>query len=185
MRSPRHASCAGSGSRSASLAPTARCLIARDRRPHRKSIVCGIWFSLGFAPDAAHIDAVAHRGRDGSGWRVFETGVGPVALGHRRLSIIDLSDAALQPMSYADGRYWIVYNGEIYNYLELREELRAKGHVFRTQSDTEVLLAAFAHWGEAVLDRLVGMFAFVLWDCQTQIAFAARDHFGVKPLYFF
>jgi asparagine synthase (glutamine-hydrolysing) len=146
--------------------------------------VCGIWFSLGFAPDPAHIGAVAHRGPDGSGWRVFESTAGPVALGHRRLSIIDLSDAALQPMSYADGRYWVVYNGEIYNYLELREELRAAGHLFQTQSDTEVLLAAYAHWGEAALDRLVGMFAFVLWDNQAQVAFAARDHFGIKPLYF-
>lgn len=147
--------------------------------------MCGIWFSLGFAPDPAHIDAVAHRGPDGSGWRVFDSARGPAALGHRRLSIIDLSDAAQQPMSYADGRYWIVYNGEIYNYLELREELRAAGHTFCTRSDTEVLLAAWAQWGEAALDRLVGMFAFVLWDQEAQIAFAARDHFGVKPLYFF
>ena len=147
--------------------------------------MCGIWFSLGFAPDPAHIDAVAHRGPDGSGWLVFNSARGPAALGHRRLSIIDLSDAAQQPMSYADGRYWVVYNGEIYNYLELREELRAAGHSFRTRSDTEVLLAAWAQWGEAALDRLVGMFAFVLWDQEAQIAFAARDHFGVKPLYFF
>ena len=147
--------------------------------------MCGIWFSLGFAPDPACIAAVSHRGPDGSGWRVFESAAGPVALGHRRLSIIDLSDAALQPMSYAGGRYWMVYNGEIYNYLELREELREAGHPFRTDSDTEVLLAAYSHWGEAALSRLVGMFAFVLWDEQKQVAFAARDHFGVKPLYFF
>src|SRR5262245_59945007 len=147
--------------------------------------MCGIWFSLGFPPDLTHIDAVAHRGPDGSGWRVFESTVGPVALGHRRLSIIDLSDAALQPMSYADGRYWVVYNGEIYNYLELRAELQAAGHQFRTESDTEVLLAAYSEWGEAALDRLVGMFAFVLWDQQERIAFAARDHFGIKPLYLF
>ena len=147
--------------------------------------MCGIWFSLGFAPDPARIDVVTHRGPDGSGWKVFESAAGPVALGHRRLSIIDLSDAALQPMAYADDRYWIVYNGEIYNYLELRNELQAAGHRFRTRSDTEVLLAAYANWGEAALDRLVGMFAFVLWDRQAQVAFAARDHFGVKPLYLF
>jgi asparagine synthase (glutamine-hydrolysing) len=147
--------------------------------------VCGVWFSLGFAADRAHIDLVAHRGPDDNGWKVFDSAAGPVALGHRRLSIIDLSDAAQQPMSYANGRYWIVYNGEIYNYLELREELQAAGHRFQTRSDTEVLLAAYAHWGEAALDRLVGMFAFVLWDQQAQVAFAARDHFGVKPLYFF
>jgi asparagine synthase (glutamine-hydrolysing) len=147
--------------------------------------VCGIWFSLGFPPDPACIGAVAHRGPDGSGWKVFESAAGPVALGHRRLSIIDLSDAALQPMSYANDRFWIVYNGEIYNYLELRDELETAGYRFRTRSDTEVLLAAYAHWGEAALDRLVGMFAFVLWDREAQAAFAARDHFGVKPLYIF
>jgi asparagine synthase (glutamine-hydrolysing) len=147
--------------------------------------VCGIWFSLGFPPDPACIGAVAHRGPDGNGWKVFESTAGPLALGHRRLSIIDLSDAALQPMSYANDRFWVVYNGEIYNYLELRQELQAAGHWFRTHSDTEVLLAAYAQWGEAALDRLVGMFAFVLWDGQAQVAFAARDHFGVKPLYIF
>ena len=146
--------------------------------------MCGVWFSLGFPPDPARIDAVAHRGPDGSGWRVFDSVAGPVALGHRRLSIIDLSDAALQPMSYGENRYWIVFNGEIYNYLELGDELRAKGHRLRTASDTEVLLAAYAEWGEAALDRLVGMFAFVLWDNQAQTVFAVRDRFGIKPLYF-
>jgi asparagine synthase (glutamine-hydrolysing) len=147
--------------------------------------MCGIWFSLGYAPDRAHIDRVAHRGPDGAGWRVFDSSAGPVALGHRRLSIIDLSEAAAQPMEYADERYWISYNGEIYNYLELREELAAAGHRFRTRSDTEVLLAAYAEWGEAALDRLVGMFAFVLWDAKAEVALAARDRFGVKPLYLF
>ncbi|MGA9948214.1 MAG: asparagine synthase (glutamine-hydrolyzing) [Xanthobacteraceae bacterium] len=147
--------------------------------------MCGIWFSLGFPPDRAHVDKVAHRGPDGTGWQVFESSVGSVALGHRRLSIIDLSDAASQPMSYADGRYWISFNGEIYNYLELRDELVALGHSFRTHSDTEVLLAAYAQWGDAALDRLVGMFAFVLWDAKDQVVFAARDRFGIKPLYVF
>src|SRR5262249_1826575 len=108
-----------------------------------QTAVCGIWFSLGFPPDPACIGAVAHRGPDGNGWKVFESTAGPLALGHRRLSIIDLSDAALQPMSYANDRFWVVYNGEIYNYLELREELHAAGHRFRTRSDTEVLLAAY------------------------------------------
>ena len=75
--------------------------------------MCGIWFSLGFPPDPAHIDIVAHRGPDGHGWCVFDSALGPVAMGHRRLSIIDLSDAAAQPMSYGDLRYWVVYNGEI------------------------------------------------------------------------
>lgn len=92
--------------------------------------MCGIWFSLGYPPDRAHLDKVSHRGPDGSGWREFDSVAGPVALGHRRLSIIDLSNAAAQPMAYADGRYWITFNGEIYNYLELRDELVACGHVF-------------------------------------------------------
>ena len=147
--------------------------------------MCGIWASLGFLPETAHIEVVSHRGPDGAGWKVFDSIAGPVALGHRRLSIIDLSDAAQQPMTYADDRYWIVYNGEIYNYLELRDELREAGHCFRTSSDTEVLLAALAQWGEAALRRLVGMFAFVLWDRATQSIFAARDPFGIKPLYIF
>jgi len=145
--------------------------------------LCGIWFSLGFAPDPSRLDVIAHRGPDGTGWQVLDSAAGPVTLGHRRLSIIDLSEAANQPMTYADGRYWIVYNGEIYNYLELRTELVAAGHIFRTQSDTEVLLAAYAQWGEAAWDRLVGMFAFVLWDARAQVAVAVRDRFGVKPLY--
>src|SRR5262249_5574746 len=110
---------------------------------------------------------------------------GPVALGHRRLSIIDLSDAAAQPMAYADDRYWVTYNGEIYNYLELRDELAALGHVLHTRSDTEVLLAAHAEWGEGALDRLNGMFALVIWDKAAQTIFAARDRFGIKPLYMF
>jgi len=147
--------------------------------------MCGIWFSIGFAPDPARIDLVAHRGPDGRGWNVFDSSAGRVAMGHRRLSIIDLSDAASQPMAYADDRYWITYNGEIYNYIELRRELEDLGHRFCTQSDTEVLLAAYAEWGEAALDRLVGMFALVIWDNAAQVAFAARDRFGIKPLYLY
>src|SRR5215471_9340450 len=146
--------------------------------------MCGIWFSFGFPWDAKFMDLVSHRGPDGRGWKVFDTVQGPLALGHRRLSVIDLSDAAAQPMSCADDRYWITYNGEIYNYIDLREELAAAGFRFRTRSDTEVLLAAYAHWGEAALDRLVGMFAFVLWDGVAETVFAARDRFAIKPLYF-
>jgi asparagine synthase (glutamine-hydrolysing) len=147
--------------------------------------MCGIWFSVGYPPDPARIDGVAHRGPDGRGWAVFDTALGPLALGHRRLSIIDLTDAAAQPMSYGDGRHHIVYNGEIYNYIELRRELAGLGRRFQTQSDTEVLLAAYDEWGEAALDRLQGMFAFVIWDAEKRVAFAARDRFGIKPLYYF
>jgi asparagine synthase (glutamine-hydrolysing) len=147
--------------------------------------VCGIWSSVGFAPEPQRLEIVAHRGPDGDGWRVFESSCGPVVLGHRRLAIIDISDSGAQPMSYADGRYWITYNGEIYNYLELRRELEQRGWSFRTHSDTEVLLAAYATWGEASLDRLLGMFALVIWDSVLQQLFVARDRFGIKPLYYF
>jgi asparagine synthase (glutamine-hydrolysing) len=146
--------------------------------------MCGLYGSVAFAPERARIDRVAHRGPDGSGWREFASAVGPVALGHRRLAIIDVSDAGLQPMSDASGRRHLVFNGEIYNYLELREELRAKGERFATDTDSEVLLAAYAEWGEACLDRFLGMFAFLIWDEREETLFAARDRFGIKPLYF-
>lgn len=107
-----------------------------------------------------------------------------IALGHRRLSILDISPSGHQPMAGADGRYWIVFNGEIYNFLELREELRQLGHEFHTQTDTEVLLAAYAEWGRACLHRFNGMFSFLLFDARSRVLFAARDRFGVKPLYY-
>lgn len=106
------------------------------------------------------------------------------ALGHRRLSILDISASGHQPMSSANGRYWVVYNGEIYNFLELREDLRQLGHNFRTQTDTEVLLAAYSEWGGNCLHRFNGMFSLLLIDTQNQMLFAARDRFGVKPLYY-
>ncbi len=107
-----------------------------------------------------------------------------VAFAHRRLAILDLSPSGHQPMSYRDGRYWIVYNGEIYNYLELRAALRAEGHEFVSTSDTEVLLAAYAHWGKACLSRLNGMWALAIYDRQRNELFLARDRFGEKPLYY-
>lgn len=106
-----------------------------------------------------------------------------VALGHRRLAIIDLSPAGHQPMCTSDGRFWIVYNGEIYNYIELRQELELLGHSFVSHSDTEVILAAYREWGDQCLLRFNGMFAFVLIDRAARAVFAARDRFGVKPLY--
>jgi asparagine synthase (glutamine-hydrolysing) len=107
-----------------------------------------------------------------------------IALGHRRLSIIDLSDAASQPMHSGDGRLVITFNGEIYNYIELRGELTAAGAVFRTQSDTEVLLEAYRHWGISCLDRLNGMFAFAIYDRVSRKLFCARDRYGEKPFLF-
>ena len=124
-------------------------------------------------------DALAHRGPDGSGvW----TAPG-VALGHRRLSIIDLAGSP-QPMASADGRAMIVFNGEIYNYRELRDELKAHGAKFRTDGDTEVILAAWQRWGPDCLARLSGMFAFALYDADSRTLLLARDRLGVKPLFY-
>ncbi|MGI8839815.1 MAG: asparagine synthase (glutamine-hydrolyzing) [Caulobacteraceae bacterium] len=123
---------------------------------------------------------VAHRGPDADGVRV----VGPCGLGHRRLAIIDLNPRASQPMSTADERLWVVFNGEIYNFRELRAELESGGCVFRTTSDTEVLLHGWRMWGEAMIARLRGMFAFALWDETRQSLVLARDRLGKKPLYY-
>lgn len=106
-----------------------------------------------------------------------------LAMGHRRLSIVDLSPLGHQPMSSADGRYWIVFNGEVYNHIELRTELEKIGYQFISHSDTEVIIAAYDHWGEACLSRFNGMWAFVLFDRKEQKVFIARDRLGVKPLY--
>jgi asparagine synthase (glutamine-hydrolysing) len=125
-------------------------------------------------------DAIAHRGPDGEGW--FTDGA--AGLGHRRLAIIDLSPGGHQPMQTRDARYAVSYNGEIYNFRELRAELEALGHQFRSRSDTEVLLSAFAEWGLKSLDRFNGMFAFALWDAREQVLTLARDRYGVKPLYY-
>jgi len=126
-------------------------------------------------------DALSHRGPNGEGHWIHPNG--SIGLGHRRLSILDLSPAAGQPFHYG-GRYCLIYNGEIYNYLELRAELIAKGFAFHTNSDTEVLIAAYHCWKEACLERFDGMFAFALWDEQEQQLFAARDRFGEKPFYY-
>ena len=125
-------------------------------------------------------DALTHRGPDDRGDFVE----GNVGLGHLRLSIIDLSAAGHQPMTNEDGRYWIVYNGEIYNYVELRERLVASGHVFKSHSDTEVILHLFEEEGEDCVTHLNGMFAFAIWDRVEQTLFAARDRFGIKPFYY-
>lgn len=105
-------------------------------------------------------------------------------LGHRRLSILDLSLAGHQPMAFEDDRYWITYNGEIYNYIELRDELISLGVNFRSNSDTEVILAAYSKWGSQCVERFRGMWSFGIWDRRTGIIFLSRDHFGIKPLYY-
>lgn len=126
-------------------------------------------------------DAQAHRGPDDAGLWLEPNG--RAGLAHRRLSIIDLSAAGHQPMASADGRLQIVFNGEIYNFRALREELETAGHSFRSDSDTEVLLAGYREWGVALLDRLRGMFAFAIYDAERRETFLARDPLGIKPLY--
>jgi len=131
---------------------------------------------------SAMIQAIRHRGPDGQ-----QTWFSPsrcCALAHARLAILDTSDAGAQPMHSSCGRHTIVFNGEIYNFLELRGELEGLGHHFVSGSDTEVLLSAFREWGEACLPRLNGMFAFAIWDETERCLFLARDRFGVKPLHF-
>jgi asparagine synthase (glutamine-hydrolysing) len=124
-------------------------------------------------------DLIKHRGPNGEGYFY----AGPLAFGHRRLSVIDLSEAGHQPMTYLD-RYTITYNGEVYNYVELREELEALGYVFQSHTDTEVILAAYSAWGAACVERFNGMWAFAIYDAVEQIVFCSRDRFGVKPFYY-
>jgi asparagine synthase (glutamine-hydrolysing) len=148
--------------------------------------ISGIWRLNGMAISPNEIiafnDTLKHRGPDGSG--TYLSTNNSLALGHRRLSIIDLSEAGKQPMQDADGKLQITYNGEIYNFPELRRELKQKGHQFKTRTDTEVILAAYKEWGTACLNRFNGMWAFAIWDNEKQSLFAARDRFGVKPLYY-
>lgn len=125
-------------------------------------------------------DIIRHRGPDGSGVYID----GNIGLGHCRLSILDLSDNGIQPIAYADGRYQIVYNGEVYNFLEIRRELIENGFRFRSETDTEVLAAAYARWGMDCLTKFNGMWAFAIYDRKERSLFLSRDRFGIKPLYY-
>lgn len=149
------------------------CGIAGIIQPHSHS----------FHADQLHrmTDSLAHRGPDGHGYWQQEDN--KVLFGHRRLSIIDLSPAGHQPMPYLD-RYVLMHNGEIYNYLELKEQLQRSGYSFRSHTDTEVIAAAYDHWKEECLEHFDGMFAFCIWDKKEQCFFAARDRFGEKPFYY-
>ncbi|MCK4789496.1 MAG: asparagine synthase (glutamine-hydrolyzing) [Desulfobacteraceae bacterium] len=132
---------------------------------------------------------LVHRGPDDEGTYISEVRMPDrlisVGLGHRRLSIIDLSSNARQPLSNEDGQIWLTYNGEVYNYAELREELVGLGHVFKTRTDSEVIIHAYEQWGTSCLERFNGMFAFGLWDVRRRRMFLARDRLGIKPLYYF
>lgn len=168
--------------------------------------MCGIAGLVDYSPRRSFADDLremaaraAHRGPDDGGLALFGPGgamaelqaqgggsAGPwtVGLGHRRLSIIDLSPAGHQPMSDASGRYWIVFNGEVYNHVELRAELERTGRTFRSRTDTEVVLHAYLEWGADCLARFNGMWAFAIYDRTEERLFCARDRFGVKPFYF-
>jgi asparagine synthase (glutamine-hydrolysing) len=148
--------------------------------------MCGIVGSLNWQkPDEEALilrmtGAIAHRGPDAEKVKT----IGPMVFGHRRLSIIDVSPLSNQPMSDISGRYWIVYNGELYNFKKLKTELEGLGHPFKTHSDTEVILEAYKRFGQDCVDHFVGMFAFAIWDREEQSLFMARDRMGEKPLYY-
>jgi asparagine synthase (glutamine-hydrolysing) len=168
--------------------------------------MCGIYGEVTFRPGGVSrellheaTETVRHRGPDGHGYLGWEPDAGRpdpcrevreipgaplAAFGHRRLSVIDLSGAASQPMGTPEGDLWITYNGEVYNYIELRNELAANGHRFRTASDTEVILHAYREWGEECLSRFNGMWAFGILDLGRKRLFCARDRMGVKPFYY-
>lgn len=131
----------------------------------------------------AMTDTMLHRGPDGGDTVFFPEAGYQLGFGHRRLAIIDLSENGTQPMQF--GHLWICFNGEVYNYKEIKQELSALGHAFRSDSDTEMILHAYAEWGQACLDRFIGMFAFVIYDTHARMVFCARDRAGVKPFFYY
>src|SRR5579875_1643110 len=146
--------------------------------------ICGILHLDSRAPVEASLirrmaDTIRHRGPDDEGYYIS----GPVGFGFRRLSIIDLSTGH-QPMSNEDSSVWIVLNGEIYNYQDLRAGLLARGHIFKTHTDTEVIVHLYEELGPACLEQLRGMFSFAIWDARDQSLLLARDRVGIKPLYY-
>ena len=156
--------------------------------------MCGIFGLIGrrsAAPERSAVRAtraMAHRGPDDKGTQGLTFRSHPdrgVALGACRLAILDLTSAGHQPMHDSERDNWLVFNGEIFNYLEIRAELEKRGHTFSSHADTEVLLKAYGEWGDDCLDRLRGMFAFAVWDSRKERLLLARDRLGEKPLYFF
>jgi asparagine synthase (glutamine-hydrolysing) len=145
--------------------------------------IVGIYQKNSHSPDESllkvMLDSISHRGPDGAGIYICKN----IGLGHRRLSIIDTSPAGHQPMRYK--QFVITYNGEVYNYLEIKEKLTELGHVFKTRTDTEVILHAYEEWGKDCLHRFTGMWAFIVWDESKNILFCSRDRFGIKPFYYY
>ncbi|MEK6302734.1 MAG: asparagine synthase (glutamine-hydrolyzing) [Acidobacteriota bacterium] len=150
--------------------------------------MCGICGVVGQADEQlikSMLARIAHRGPDDEGIYIAEMSTGDRAgLGHRRLSIIDLSPAGHEPMPDASGKIWLTYNGEIYNFKALRRELEARGHRFKSETDAEVIIYAYLEWGRDCLARFNGMFAFAIWDARDESLFIARDRLGIKPLYY-
>lgn len=146
--------------------------------------IAGIWGEANEELIGRMTEIISHRGPDDRGVKVFPQARVPVSLGHRRLSIIDLSAAGHQPMTNEDESIWIVFNGEIYNFPQLREQLLAAGHRFQSRTDTEVLVHGYEEWGIDFVERLNGIFAFAIWDSKRQLLHLARDRYGVKPLYY-
>jgi asparagine synthase (glutamine-hydrolysing) len=146
--------------------------------------IAGIWGEANEDLIRRMTERVAHRGPDDFGVKVFNDSAQAVSLGHRRLSIIDLSSAGHQPMANEDETIWVIFNGEIYNFPALREQLLAAGHRFRSRTDSEVLLHGYEEWGIKLVNKLNGIFAFALWDSVRQQLHLARDRYGVKPLYY-
>jgi asparagine synthase (glutamine-hydrolysing) len=149
--------------------------------------MCGILVNISeeeIREDHPALEIIRHRGPDDYGAASFDLGKFKLSFGHRRLSIIDLSERGKQPMSLQDGNYWITYNGEIYNYLEIKVLLEKDGFVFKSDSDTEVLLTAYCKWGRDCLEKFNGMFSFCIYDKSKNKIFAARDRLGIKPLYY-
>jgi asparagine synthase (glutamine-hydrolysing) len=147
--------------------------------------IVGMWNKAGAVDTVMFdqmVDSLSNRGPDGRGTMFLEKG--RVALGHRRLSIIDLSDAGSQPMANETGTLWLTFNGEIYNFLSLRRELEHRGYRFRSHTDSEVIIHAYDEWGTDCVHRFRGIFAFAIYDCRRRELFLARDHVGVKPLYY-
>jgi asparagine synthase (glutamine-hydrolysing) len=128
-------------------------------------------------------DTMIHRGPDGGSSQFFQENNYQLGFGHRRLAIIDLTENGTQPMQFEN--FWICFNGEIYNYQEIKAELSQLGHSFKSDSDTEMILHAFAQWGKACLHKFVGMFALVIFDTKSQNVFCARDRAGVKPFFYY